>query len=555
MIEITAVQPDADASDGDPVRADSETAVLSRFESYLRDESSFGPGSALTAFFPTTEKQVSDFLSEMNSRKIPVTISGARTGIVGGAVPIGGALMSLERMNRITGIKWNDRAREWTMIAQPGIRLSELQDLIAKKDVKDPQADPSSTKWKDLPRFSSDPNRYFYAPDPTEESASLGGTVATDASGARTYFYGRTRAHVRAIRVALATGDVLALRRGENSVDSSRIARMIRLDGSAKDVPIPSYNRPNAKCATGYFSQKDMDLIDLFIGSEGTLGVVTSVEFALTVAPAHTAMFLAFFPSEENAVGFVRHIRSLKFTEGPLIIHSMEYFDSNSLNLLRHLTESGELSTGIKLPADPPAAILSEFAYQDAVEAVQLLQAPLEKFNSSLENAISGLEERDRSSLKTLRHAVPEAINKIVARRKIRIPGMHKISTDTAVPDDKLEAMMKHYSGQLKATKLEYYMFGHIAENHLHVNIIPRNSNELPQAEELAVELAKEAVALGGAVSGEHGIGKMKRRLLRIQFDGAAINQMLATKRALDPNFVLSPGNIFAESETKQWAR
>lgn len=192
MIEITAVQPDANASGGDPVRVDSEAAVRARFESYLRDESSFGPGRALTAFFPTTEKQVSDFLREMNFRKIPVTISGARTGIVGGAVPIGGALMSLERMNKVAGIKWNDKAREWTMIAQPGIRLSELQDRIAKKDLASDQANLSDTNWKDLPRFMNDLHRYFYAPDPTEESASLGGTVATDASGARTYFYGRT---------------------------------------------------------------------------------------------------------------------------------------------------------------------------------------------------------------------------------------------------------------------------------------------------------------------------------------------------------------------------
>lgn len=359
-----------------------------------------------------------------------------------------------------------------------------------------------------------------------------------------------------AIRVVLATGDVLALRRGENSSDSSRVIRIKCLDGSTRDVPIPSYNRPDVKCATGYFSQKNMNLIDLFIGSEGTLGVITSVEFALTVAPANTAMFLAFFPSEENAVGFVRHVRSLKFVEGPLIVHSMEYFDSNSLNLLRHLMESRQLPAGIKLPVNgTSAAILSEFAYQDPAEAVQLLQPPLEKFGSSLENAVSGLEERDRDSLKTLRHAVPEAINKIVSRRKNSIPGIHKIGTDTAVPNDKFELMMKHYSDRLKAANLEYYVFGHIAENHLHVNIIPRNSNELPEAEKLAEELAKEAVALGGTVSAEHGIGKMKRRLLKIQFDDAAINQMLTTKRALDPNLILSPGNIFAEPETKQYAR
>jgi D-lactate dehydrogenase (cytochrome) len=94
-------------------------------------------------------------------------------------------------------------------------------------------------------------------------------------------------------------------------------------------------------------------------------------------------------------------------------------------------------------------------------------------------------------------------------------------------------------------------MFGHMAENHLHVNIIPRNSNELPKAEKLAEQLAREAVDLGGAVSGEHGIGKLKRKLLRIQFDDNAIRQMQETKKALDPSMILCPGNIFTDSERK----
>jgi D-lactate dehydrogenase (cytochrome) len=128
---------------------------------------------------------------------------------------------------------------------------------------------------------------------------------------------------------------------------------------------------------------------------------------------------------------------------------------------------------------------------------------------------------------------------------------MHKISTDTAVPDDKLDSLMKQYAEQLAASNLEHYMFGHMAENHLHVNIIPRNSNELPKAEKLAEQLAREAVDLGGAVSGEHGIGKLKRKLLRIQFDDNAIRQMQETKKALDPSMILCPGNIFTDSERK----
>jgi D-lactate dehydrogenase (cytochrome) len=121
---------------------------------------------------------------------------------------------------------------------------------------------------------------------------------------------------------------------------------------------------------------------------------------------------------------------------------------------------------------------------------------------------------------------------------------MHKIGTDTSVSDEKFGDMMKFYAALLKDSNLEYYIFGHIAENHLHVNLLPRNQEELAKAEKLAWGLAEKAVDLGGTVSAEHGIGKMKRAFLKIMFSDSEIDQMLAIKRALDPNLILSPGNI-----------
>jgi D-lactate dehydrogenase (cytochrome) len=168
----------------------------------------------------------------------------------------------------------------------------------------------------------------------------------------------------------------------------------------------------------------------------------------------------------------------------------------------------------------------------------------LEQCGASLSSAVSGVDQVSKEQLRELRHAVPEAINKIVTQRKLRVHRVHKIGTDTSVPDEKLETMMRSYSTMLKASKLEHYMFGHIAENHLHVNILPTNQMELAKAENLAEGLAKEAVRLGGTVSAEHGIGKMKRSLLKAMFSDVKINQMLATKRALDPNLILCPGNM-----------
>lgn len=545
MIEVTTVLPLSVFDDVDAVRVDTQSLVQTSYASYLSDESGLGPGQAEIIFLPKSERQVAYFLREMNAKRIPVTLSGARTGIVGGAVPMGGALMSLDRMNRIVGVRWDEKSSEWRVTVQPGIRLKDFQERIAKKDLVGGDA-PSGPDWKDLPRFLSDPNRYFYPPDPTEGSASLGGTVATDASGARTYLFGRTRSHVRALRIVLATGDVLEIRRGENSLNSTRTFQIKSLDGSTTSISVPSYKSPRAKSTAGYLSIANMDLIDLFIGSEGTLGVITLIEIALTIAPAHIAMFLASFPSENEAFGFVLRVRSLKDPTAPLRVHSLEYLDSNSLGLLRKMKQEGVLGAGVRLPEEGSATgILCEFSYEDLTEAVGFLQRPLEEFGSSMDGAVIGIEERTVALLKDLRHAVPEAINKIVVQRKKLIQGMHKVGTDTSVPDEKLETMIKSYSQLLGASNLEYYVFGHIAENHLHVNILPRSSEELTRAERLAEELAREAVALGGTVSAEHGIGKMKKHLLGLMFNQTAINEMLATKRALDPNLILSPGNIF----------
>jgi D-lactate dehydrogenase (cytochrome) len=545
LIELTAVMPRSGDGEQDSVRVDSEQLVESRYASYLSDESGLGPGRAQIVFFPATERQIVDFLREMNTRKIPVTISGARTGIVGGAVPEGGALLSLDKMNRIVGILWDEKSSEWRITVEPGIRLKELHERIERKDLQGAHVVSSDPSWRDLPRFLSDPKQYFYAPDPTEDSASLGGTVATDASGARTYHFGRTRRYVRMLRIVLATGDVLEIHRGEQIFDSIRLFRLRLLDGSDKTVQIPSYESPQVKSSAGYLSTENMDLIDLFIGAEGTLGVVTLIEVALAVKPKHTAMFLAFFPSEDDAVGFAIRTRSLQTSNAKLTVHSIEYFDSNCLSLLRRMKLEGKLKTGITLPtAESSAAILCEFSYHDLPAAVQSLQPPLEEFGSSLNNSISAVEEQGMEQLRELRHAVPEAVNKIVAERKMRIAGMHKIGTDTSVPDEKLVTMLKSYTEMLRAANLEHYVLGHIAENHLHVNMLPKNQKELVEAERLAVEMAREAVALGGTVSAEHGIGKMKTRLLQIMFSDSEINQMLSTKRALDPNLILNLGNM-----------
>jgi D-lactate dehydrogenase (cytochrome) len=317
--------------------------------------------------------------------------------------------------------------------------------------------------------------------------------------------------------------------------------RLNHVDGTATDIPLPLYIRPDVKCATGYYGKPGMDLIDLFIGSEGTLGVITSIEIALKTKP-QTAMFLAPFPSINDAVSFVIYVRTAKDSPQSLSILSLEYLDPNSFRLLHEINEDQKLR--MKLPSGS-AAILSEFAYTDLEDAMQFVIEALQKFNSPMNDTISGLDERDKERLKTLRHSIPEAINSIIAKRKKDISSLHKLGTDTAVPDNRLLELMTSYKEKLDQSSLEYYVFGHIAENHLHVNVIPKSLPELKTAEALVQDLAQEAVDLGGAVSAEHGIGKLKSGFMNIMYSKKEIEQMIATKRALDPNWIMSPGNMF----------
>ncbi|KPK61839.1 MAG: hypothetical protein AMK73_07555 [Planctomycetes bacterium SM23_32] len=147
--------------------------------------------------------------------------------------------------------------------------------------------------------------------------------------------------------------------------------------------------------------------------------------------------------------------------------------------------------------------------------------------------------------MKRLRHAVPETVNAIIGRRKIEVPELHKVGTDMAVPDESVGAMMAFYERRLAECGLEHVIFGHIGDGHLHVNVLPRTGGELEQGEELYVEFAREAVRLGGSVAAEHGIGRIKKRFLPIQFGAEHLAAMRAVKAALDPDGILNPGVLF----------
>jgi D-lactate dehydrogenase (cytochrome) len=162
-----------------------------------------------------------------------------------------------------------------------------------------------------------------------------------------------------------------------------------------------------------------------------------------------------------------------------------------------------------------------------------------------MERTWGGMEEAELMRLKALRHGVAEEVNSVIARAKARHPEIHKVGTDAAVPPAALTEMLAFCRSMMDASGLRYIIFGHVGDSHLHVNVLPGDPDELSRGKKLATAIAAKAVELGGTVSAEHGIGKLKHEFLRLMYGEGGLREMAVVKLALDPKAVLNRGVMF----------
>ncbi len=445
---------------------------------YLEDASNLR-GHAERLFVPENEAALSAVLRAASAGGTPVTIAGAGTGVTGARVPFGGWVVSLEKFNRL-------EVGSGHAVCGPGVLLRDLH-------------------------AGAQARGQFYPPDPTETGAAIGGNIATNASGSRSFLFGSTRRWIESLRVVLADGNVREFHRGE------------AIDFDPGTIPLPAVTKNTA----GYPLRPGMDWVDLFCGSEGTLGVVTEARVRLLPAPKSLLAGVIFFPSDDLALAAV--------DAWPRTLRMLEYMDAHSLDIVR--------ARYPEIPSEAAAALLieQELPSDDSPEVDAWIDR-IEASGGLLEGSWFAAAPSDRERFRVFRHTLPELVNDAVRRS-----GALKMNTDYAVPLAANRAMMASYRRVLDAEfPGRYVLFGHIGDAHVHVNLFSDSANPAHATAVLA-GLAREAVSLGGTVSAEHGLGKRKAHLLEIQYTPKQIEAMRAVKQRLDPGSILGRGTLFPQ--------
>jgi len=452
---------------------------------------------------------------------------GAQSSLTGGATPLGDVVLSTERLTalQIEG----DRVR-----AGAGVTLQAIHDALA-----------AVGRW--LP------------PVPTYLGATAGGAVATCAAGAATFKYGSVRPWVDGLTVVLANGDVLQLARGERRASSL--------------VSLPLLRMPQVvKCSAGYFIAPDMDLVDLFIGAEGTLGVVTEVVFRTAARPAarcHALVPVSDEPTGIRLVGELRDSARQTWQSGdPLGIDvaAIEHLDARSIAVIR---EDGiDRKLGIALPSGTGIVLLVEIELSSTAASRDLWQqletardedaadSPLRRFcalldrHGALDDAEIALpaDTARAAAFAELREAVPAGVNRRVALAQQQVDSrIYKTAADMIVPYEHFSEMMQVCRRLFAERNLDLAVWGHISDGNVHPNVIPGGADDVRRGQEAILALGDAVIAMGGSPLAEHGVGRnpIKQALLSRLYGPAGVDAMRALKLSLDPRDVLASGVLF----------
>lgn len=434
-------------------------------EDYAKDELGTVKNMPEVVVKVETAEQISQIMKYANQELIPVVVRGSGTGLVGSCVPIyGGIVLDMQKMNRILELD----EENFVLVVEPGVLLMDIYSYI-------------------------EPLGYFYAPDPGEKSATIGGNIATNAGGMRAVKYGVTRDWVVALEVVLPTGE------------------------------ITQFGRKVVKDTTGY------SLKNLIIGSEGTLGIITKAYLKLIPKPTKSMSLLIPFETMEDGIEAVPKIMqskviptAIEFFERSVILFAEEFlgkkFPDNQSDAYILLSFDGNTDAEIKRQYEMVAELcLDELKAKDVF--------------------IVDTDER-KESVWSARGAFLEAIKASTTQMD---------ECDVVVPRAEISKYIKFTYELSKKYNIRIPSFGHAGDGNLHIYICKDNFDERTWEEKLNAvfdELYLKAKEVGGLVSGEHGIGYAKRKYMETVLGQTQTELMKKIKKAFDPNSILNPGKV-----------
>ena len=471
---------------------------------------------------------------------------GAQSSLTGGATPRGELVISLAKLTSI-------EASTTHLTAQPGVTLAEVRAALTGTGRSFP-------------------------PTPTFEGATVGGVVSTNAAGAATFKYGPTRRWVRGLSVMLASGELVDLEREQVRASNGRFE--IDTRAGSVVVNVPTYRTPVVpKCSAGYHAAPDMDLVDLFIGSEGTLGVLTSVTFDLLPIAPQVALVLIGLTGEAQALAVTTALRAASIhtrdSGDPhgLDVAAIEHLDRRCLELVRE--DGADRRTGVSMPDAVEVVLLAQLELPGGLTPAQLHtevglsmsatppDTPVVRLCRLLHSEglldstelVAPADSTRIAELLAFREAVPEAVNRRVGIAKRTVDAtIEKTAADMIVPYDRFGESLELFRRAFESRGLDYAIWGHISDANLHPNLIPTSAGDVRLAREAILECGREVIRMGGSPLAEHGVGRnpTKQRLLAELYGNRGIEEMRAVKRALDPEGKLAPGVLFPASRSAQ---
>ncbi|MDR1572126.1 MAG: FAD-binding oxidoreductase [Clostridiales Family XIII bacterium] len=459
-----------------------------------------------------------DELGALLDGDLPVTVQGARTGIAGAAVPEGGCVCDMGAFAGIEAL--GESGGRFFIDALAGTTLG---DLIAATEKGG--------------RFAG----YFFAPDPTERGATLGGLCATNAGGPSSLLYGRMADHVAEAALRLADGRSLTLKRGDCVFGGDGSVALPWGEGFR--LPFPESPPRIAGMDIGEGS----DLLDVFMGSEGMLGIFERLRLGLIKRPAASWGLAFFFGDGEMSGAFADAVadRARGWEGGAL--SALEYLDRSSLTLYSgHRSQSSALRAAPEPPQGLCAVMAGLIADSDA-RAYELLEEMLKiagEFGCGDEDSWAVNDAVGKERLRLLRHGVPEAVNARVSLNRRGLGAVVKLAADITLPSLSRAEALSEIHRLLDSGGIAHAVFGHVGGKGLHINLLPEDEAQLERAGGLYGALMEMALSSGGLIAAENGVGKLKRGLLKRYLAKDRLEGMASLKQRFDPRGRLNPGNM-----------